>query len=1603
MDKKLNSVSKNMQTATGGLADDAVSEESIQSNSITSDALQIESITADKIAPSVFENASSGIQRVPAPLTSVNYWNSAIYGNITAFTDAYFADKENKNVEATESGILFSPESNSSLVISKAQLFENGIVVLTTDVAHGYETLDYITIRNLGSPFDGQWVISNVPTTTTIVYTINQFSEDSTDVGEDSGAYVVVGGSFGTTSVSETASYKHSIIRKSFVDGVITLTLLDDTDVTSTYQTHGYEVGYTISVIGLGSPYDGVHRITYVPESQNNIVQYRVDNKTVDEFEPKISLTSAFGDGEKITYESSTNHGLSVNQIVEVSGFTTTTGYNLTGRVSGVYGSGSTFTIDSTVVPATNYPETGGTYYCKTAEITVDADAVLFLTGKNPTPTSRNVLVSWSADKPINIYAAIWVSNFPDNIFFTEIDSTKNPNVYDLTGINNYLWNIPQDITHYAIYAEVLAGGEETTLKDFYVFEAVGNADKKLHKVIGASVEPVVDDKNKITIYTDNPHPYSVGDYVILSNMEKVSDSLNDVKYEVLTVSDDKKSFVVEKPTYKLSVNTASGTFLVNTYPTQSISGKVFVAQPFTSSNTTALPNGSATALVPNTTTTNLKTGLIATLTAGSNAVTLTTGNTDGLLVGHSLVKTSGAGAFLSAGNAFVASVNALSTTQFTTTTTHNTSGSITFNSARTDTSFDSFRVSNVSGGTNTVDLTFYVPTTIVDDQTGLVATLTSGSKTVNLTTGNTNSIYVGQFLTKTSGTGAFGNSGLVYITSVNASSTTEFTVDYDHGTSGSTTFKLSSVGKVSLDASVIGGNKQGQITTISSNGLTQKTSEGGDSVNLTDDTNVDNHLSIKDVREEVVASISATGAGTFKTLDADSLSVDTDITIGSENISLVGITNATYTSFIDKKYNGNSYSGSLLDRLARGTIYQAVWLTPTANIPANAQYYGLAAGTFKLDSNRLYQVFVSSSGMRANPDAAAAFEILLSTTPIRVDDSADLSHMARVLNKPIYGFDSINSSGNTSANTASTSLYVSNGYWGDLQGHFYAISPTPVATNTTTFTITNWQRHSNGNATITVDNNSTTITRTSNAGKYIQSTINANSHMFIGVSISNTTYGPHINGTYEVSKLSRNTFLIDTTNTTAVALQSNNTSLGTITLVDPIMTNTKATFSGAYLTGITGTATAGSTTINAISSTANIFAGDTIYRTAGATLVNTTVVSVTNSTAIVVANSAGSSGSITFSTNLTVATSDGTNHTYVLENLFQSGQLVDVDSSNASWDITGGTIVSANATQFTITPTGTPQANGNTNTAATTATWSDRQVQLHRNYLPSETDLYYVVRLRHGVSTFDEYKITVSENPNNMLAVTDLGQAKQMTFVAQQGNSATPWTSGLPIGYTNTAANASSSSTNTVTVTETQTVYASDSAYYDNYGKGSGTSIPYAYQYYLYQGNPGTASGIKKSAVLFPAFVFTGKTDGLTITKLEVYLRNRHSYNSSGLTAYIGAFSGALGSSVPLALNACVATTTTFTKGQGKWVQLPPSWYSTFKNSGSGIIGGILLGVTDENPDTYYDGISNYGYFDGVTLNEAPQLRVTFKYNASVSGNNSSGGGGGGGDYIAI
>jgi hypothetical protein len=195
-----------------------------------------------------------------------------------------------------------------------------------------------------------------------------------------------------------------------------------------------------------------------------------------------------------------------------------------------------------------------------------------------------------------------------------------------------------------------------------------------------------------------------------------------------------------------------------------------------------------------------------------------------------------------------------------------------------------------------------------------------------------------------------------------------------------------------------------------------------------------------------------------------------------------------------------------------------------------------------------------------------------------------------------------------------------------------------------------------------------------------------------------------------------------------------------------------------------------------------------------------------------------------------------------------------------------------------------------------------------------------------------------------------------------------------------------------TVTVARTSL----DSAYYDNYGKGDGgTSDPYANENSIYQGNPGTASGTKKSHVTFEAvstlvglnnasiYTNTAPYSAFAITKIEVYLRNRHSYNASGLSAKIGfTADGSVGSSIPAAADGYNPTSSSFSKGQGKWVTLPSSWYSAIAGTGTW---GILLGLTDDNPDTYDGTLANYGYFDGDNQSDPPQFRLTYTYNVTA------------------
>jgi hypothetical protein len=1447
IDKQVGSISRTIQNVTDGLGSDSVSADSILSESIGSDAIQIESITADKIAPSVFETASSGVQRVPAPVNSVNYWDLAISGNITGFQDAYFADKENKNVSVSTDGIKFSPEKDTQVILSTAELKEDGLVVLETRTTHGYEIGDYITVTNLGSPLDGEWVITDVPSTTSLCYTLAQFEEPNTNLTDI--AYVSIGGDLN----DDGSGYQNRIIQKSLINGVVTLVLIDEQDASPTSDAHSYDVGYVVNVNGLGSPYDGDHKITAIPDDQTNAIQYSITNRTIPSYTPRVVLKSGWGNGDFITFDvassDATNpensiHNISVNQFVEISGFTTNTGYNQTGQVTGVFGAGTTFTIASTLVPALDEPETGGTYYCYNAEIKAEANSVLFFTAKNPVPTSRNVAISWLSDNPIKFYIVFWDTSFPDTPFFLEVDANNTESIIALSGVNKYLWEVPDEIGYYAVYAEVLAGGDEVTVKECYVFESVGDIGKKVEKISNAFIASLANNANEITFYTTNTHSYEANDSVSLSGLDTISSTLNK-NFTVNTVSADRKSFTISAPVVNIEVSTTSGSNLVyttsvldpisNITKNVDISGLIYVGQPYTSSNTTAMPNGTVTQILSSQLLSNTKTGLIATLASGANTVTLSSGNTEGITVGQLLTKTSGTGAFGNTGTVYVTGVT--NATALTVDATHNTSGSTTFTSSLLNKNYDSFTVANNSGATNSaITLSFYLQET-----------------------------------------------------DANAN--------------------------VSLNASSIGGYNKHQTTVLNPSGLKieEKT---GQAINLTDDA-TDNYLSIYNTDSIAVATIDGTGQGIFANVEtagsvtantvtvdgtvtsgdvvsnsatiqnltanvfsATTFSANTDILISNTNTYVIGnFSNATYN-------NGIAYTNSYLNRLARGIIYNSYWDIPTTNIPSGVQYYGLANGVFKLEDSRAYQMFVGTGGLRITPNKNVAVEILLSTTPIRLTDSSDLARASYVLSTEAF-------SGESSQ------------YFRDLSVIFQTVPATGSTftnantTNLTSATISSWSRANNSNTITVTLSNATPLTSYLKTGDYVSTNnmANANYH-----------------GTWQITKINTTAFSYAAYDVASAFTNTGTT--GDITLVDPQMINLAATFSSS------GAATSTPTTIS-----------------------------------------------------------------YLVKNYFTPGQRVSVTGSlsPSTFLVSDAYVLSANANAFTVSSNAVG-SNSTSTSSVFTVNWSANQLQANKTVLPSLTTIYWILRLRHASNTNAVSNIITTGNPAGIFSITDLGQTKSLTYSAPTQD----WTSGFPPALKTGGATVpvtNTTTTTTTTFTTTLTVTSADSAYYDNYGKGdSGTTDPYTNEQSLYQGNPGTASGTKKSAVLFSTITYPGAhANNRVITKVELYLRNRHSYNASGLTTRIGLSTAtSLGSSIPTTgvTAGPTPTTTTFTKGQGKWTTLGSGFHS-YANAST--LRTILISLTDQSPITYDSTLSNYGYFDGDLQSDPPKLRITYTYDVTT------------------
>ena len=1517
INKKIPNISKN------GISENSIDTGQIISGSIDSTLLASESITADKISLSALGTTGTPNQRVPAALTDTEYWQSVVAGNVPAHRAAYFAGLEPENISVTKDGIVFSPERSLDLSITHAGLELGGVVTLNLSGEHGYEIGDSIEVTEMGSPYDGVWSIVEVPSTTSLCYSLGEFAQLE-EFGFEKGGYITA------------ESYEQQITRKSIANGIVTLTIYDDNalgeantapddmSTANNSMVHGYSVGEILEVAGAGSPYDGIYTVSAIPEGSTNLLKYDINKRVID-YAVSTANTAQIGNvavtsitNSVVTFTTSDAHNLTAGQSITTAGFTPsdydfdsnvlsipsantftavanaviTNSVSTFGNVSALTSENTSTTqtvsnasISNTVLltyqlseahgllpdqiftttgyspsgynfTANVYSTPGLTSFTALANVAnavstignihlgrvrVDAEARLYLTGKHQIPTSRKITINWISTGSINFFVLFWKKD--DTSGIPEVLPVDSDGLLVLSGKNTYSWTAGTDAEYYAVMAQLPGDAPEATLRECYVFETVGDQNRDQAAITGVSFNNAV-----ATLYTASPHALLDGDTVDIANIQQFATYLGDDDLLVSNVSSDQRSFSVPTITYNYDLYKSKA----NTYSVQQY------------------VDGS-----PTNTFSNVYASKYQYISA-----------TDKKLISRDdFVTVSGVGTFFDQSGSVIDA---------------SPLGQISFVS-RLGSFYGGFADQNVSVSTIVVYQNSNVAVMVLVDRN---TRLGINPYNIGFRVGETIDVPVGSYVEyvyyydpdlgfgtiipllwdfSTEQFGgeilSMGGDFIVYRTAYTNTQNSRtlladsnqlgsllafrrswFMLPISNSVSSGAVVSGGSVasgisnsnGIYAVNGAIVGGSIKRSSTELTPAGLVLS-EKGGQGVNLTDDAS-DNYLSVYNANAEAVASIANTGDATFNgAVSADALEIaGGSITFNDD--TLIG-------ELAEATYNGNTeYTGSTLEIFSRGTVYQATWDVPTA-ISNNTANYGLAAGDFTLDSGRVYNFFVSASGMRATVNLNASFELLLSTSPIRATDTNAISHMNYVLK------------------TTDTL-----GFWSNLDGFFETKPPTDPSK--LTFSNAAWSRP-NSSSTLT-------ITLPSASGDYLAT------GDLVGIYGVTNTAGSNVDstfsGTYALTKTNATTYTITTAEAAAANGVSNGTAL-TLKKLDPWMSGVATTHS---ITGASG---------------------------------------------------------------------DGTTVTYTSNHLFSIGQRVTVTGvTPTAYNISNAIVTATTSTSFKILSNATA-----TYTSGGSATLATVQLEETKNYLPANTKIYYVIRLRHSATTNAPYNILVNQtgNPAGMFAITDVGQAKELTYAAQADN----WKTGLPPGKVLTTVAGS-------TVTATLTLNADSSAYYDNYGKGdSGTSDPYANQNSIYQGNPGTASGTKRSAVRFPAITFVKETN-LQITKVEVYLRNRHSYNSSGLTTRIGFHTASsLGSSIPTASNT-TPVTTTFSKGQGKWVTLTSSPTSFLAGLVSAkTFRGIVISLTDNSPITYDSSLSNYGYFDGNTQSDEPKLRITYTY----------------------
>lgn len=207
------------------------------------------------------------------------------------------------------------------------------IATLTTTQEHGFQVGDFVVISNVGENFDGEQVITSIPTSTTFTFdttaaevvplvfkelTSNQARIETTEPhGFSMGNTIIVDGvdaAFnGTHLISSVPSDRVIVYNKTrnVSKNIVSTSLTSNIATISTSDPHEFIVGESVTITGAGVNFNGTYEIISIPEANSFTCAITRTNSR--------SVTNKIMSNDVVTLTTSEEHGLIVDEPVNVT------------------------------------------------------------------------------------------------------------------------------------------------------------------------------------------------------------------------------------------------------------------------------------------------------------------------------------------------------------------------------------------------------------------------------------------------------------------------------------------------------------------------------------------------------------------------------------------------------------------------------------------------------------------------------------------------------------------------------------------------------------------------------------------------------------------------------------------------------------------------------------------------------------------------------------------------------------------------------------------------------------------------------------------------------------------------------------------------------------------------------------------------------------------------------------------------------------------------------------------------------------------------------------------------------------------------------------